>query len=185
MKYAVVGEKTGDGGLGSLQRGRPRLFYAHDSAETRRRTRQSPPREVVFLVDVSGSMRGEPTEKVKEAMRHFFRLSKPNDTVQVITFAGSTNKLFEKPVQATEENVGPRPSLHTTDSRRRRNGDAQGDQDGAQRAGSPGTGAHCRDAHGWLHRQRVGDYCRGRQARRRPNSILGNRHRFVAQPFFD
>ena len=49
---------------------------------------KAPPREVVFLVDVSGSMRGHPTEKVREAMRHFFRLSKPNDTVQVITFAG-------------------------------------------------------------------------------------------------
>ena len=38
-------------------------------------------------------------------MRHFFQLSKPNDTFQVITFANQANSLFEKPVSATEANI--------------------------------------------------------------------------------
>ena len=50
-------------------------------------------------------MRGEPTQKVKETMHHFLRLTKPNDTVQVITFASRANKLFEKSVPATQANI--------------------------------------------------------------------------------
>ena len=58
------------------------------------RLAQTPPREIVFLIDVSGSMRGEPTAKVHQAMRQFLRRCKDQDTVQVITFAGQAAKLF-------------------------------------------------------------------------------------------
>ena len=112
MKYAVVGEKPEMAVLAHSKGADQGYFMLMIQPKLDAELAKAPPREVVFLIDVSGSMRGEPTEKVKEAMRHFFRLSKPNDTVQVITFAGSANKLFEKPVQATEENVGR--ALHFT-----------------------------------------------------------------------
>ena len=105
MKYAVVGEKPEMAVLAHSKGADQGYFMLMIQPKLDAELAKAPPREVVFLVDVSGSMRGHPTEKVKEAMRHFFRLSKPNDTVQVIAFAGSANKLFERPVPATEENV--------------------------------------------------------------------------------
>ena len=65
----------------------------------------SPPREIVFLVDVSGSMSGQPTAKCIQAMQEFLKLCKGEDTVQVITFANDSHKLFEKPVPVNEENI--------------------------------------------------------------------------------
>lgn len=63
------------------------------------------PREIIFTIDVSGSMQNEPTEKVKEIMRKFLALSRPTDTIQVVTFSDSASKLFDKPVPATPEHV--------------------------------------------------------------------------------
>ena len=105
MKYAVVGEKPEMAVLAHSKGRDQGYFMLMIQPKLDAELAKAPPREVVFLVDVSGSMGGEPTEKVKEAMRHFFRLSKPNDTVQVITFAGNANKLFERPVAATQNNV--------------------------------------------------------------------------------
>ena len=105
MKYAVIGEKPEMAVLAHSKGRDQGYFMLMIQPKLDAELAKAPPREVVFLVDVSGSMGGHPTEKVKEAMRHFFRLSKPNDTVQVITFAGYANKLFERPVAATKENV--------------------------------------------------------------------------------
>jgi len=66
---------------------------------------QAPPREICFLIDVSGSMMGQPIEKVRQTMREFFRLSKPADTIQVVTFASQAAELFPRYVPATPENV--------------------------------------------------------------------------------
>jgi Ca-activated chloride channel homolog len=70
------------------------------------RLTKSPPREMVFLVDVSGSMSGLPTAKVIDAMQNMLKLCRPIDTVQVVTFAGDAHKLFEKPVAVNPANIG-------------------------------------------------------------------------------
>lgn len=70
------------------------------------RLTKSPPREIVFLVDVSGSMSGEPTAKVVEAMQSMLKLCRPIDTVQVVTFANAAAKLFEKPLPVNAANIG-------------------------------------------------------------------------------
>ncbi len=105
MKYAVVGKKPEMAVLAhsnGLQQG---YFMLMIQPKLDAELAEAPPREIVFLVDISGSMRGEPTQKVKETMHHFLRLTKPNDTVQVITFASRANKLFEKSVPATQANI--------------------------------------------------------------------------------
>ena len=105
MKYAVVGEKPEMAVLAHSKGTDQGYFMLMIQPKFDARLAEAPPRELVFLVDVSGSMYGKPTDKVKEAMRHFFRLSKPNDTVQVITFFNRAEKLFERPVPATQENI--------------------------------------------------------------------------------
>ena len=105
MKYAVVGEKPEMAVLAHSNEPEQGYFMLMIQPKLDAELTKAPPREIVFLVDVSGSMRGEPTQKVKETMHHFLRRTKRNDTVQVITFAGSAYKLFDKSVPATQDNI--------------------------------------------------------------------------------
>ncbi len=63
-----------------------------------------PPRELVFVLDTSGSMSGFPIEKAKEVMSKAISAMRPQDTFNVITFAGSTRVLWSAPRPATEQN---------------------------------------------------------------------------------
>ncbi|MBX7218330.1 MAG: TonB family protein [Blastocatellia bacterium] len=63
------------------------------------------PKELVFVLDTSGSMEGFPIEKAKECMTLALNNLYPSDTFNLITFAGDTQVLFPKPVPATPENL--------------------------------------------------------------------------------
>ncbi|HEX8367107.1 MAG TPA: TonB family protein [Pyrinomonadaceae bacterium] len=63
------------------------------------------PKEIVFVLDTSGSMSGFPIEKAKESMKLALDGLNPQDTFNLITFAGDTAVLFDKPVPATAENL--------------------------------------------------------------------------------
>ncbi|HEX8921516.1 MAG TPA: VIT and VWA domain-containing protein, partial [Pyrinomonadaceae bacterium] len=63
------------------------------------------PKEIVFVLDTSGSMQGFPIEKAKEAMKLALDGLHPQDTFNLITFAGDTHILFPQPVPATKENM--------------------------------------------------------------------------------
>jgi Ca-activated chloride channel family protein len=63
------------------------------------------PKELVFVLDTSGSMSGFPIEKAKETMKLALDALYPGDTFNLITFAGDTRILFPEPVLATPENL--------------------------------------------------------------------------------
>lgn len=63
------------------------------------------PKELVFVLDTSGSMSGFPIEKAKETMKLALDSLYPADTFNLITFAGDTRILFPEPVPATGENL--------------------------------------------------------------------------------
>ena len=63
------------------------------------------PREIVFVLDTSGSMSGFPVEKAKETMKLALDNLNPQDTFNLITFAGDTHILFPEPVAPTPENM--------------------------------------------------------------------------------
>ena len=63
------------------------------------------PKELVFVLDTSGSMSGFPIEKAKETMKLALDSLYPADTFNLITFAGDTNILFPQPVAATPANL--------------------------------------------------------------------------------
>jgi Ca-activated chloride channel family protein len=63
------------------------------------------PKELVFVLDTSGSMTGFPIEKAKETMRLALDGLNPRDTFNLITFSGDTHVLFPAPVPATAENL--------------------------------------------------------------------------------
>ncbi|MGK7873624.1 MAG: VIT domain-containing protein [Xenococcaceae cyanobacterium] len=62
------------------------------------------PKDVVFLIDTSGSQGGFPIEQSKELMRQFINGLNPKDTFTIIDFASTTTKLSPKPLPNTQEN---------------------------------------------------------------------------------
>jgi Ca-activated chloride channel family protein len=63
------------------------------------------PKELVFVLDTSGSMSGFPIEKAKETMKLALDSLYPADTFNLITFAGDTHVLFPEPVPANPDNL--------------------------------------------------------------------------------
>lgn len=62
------------------------------------------PKDVVFLMDTSGSQRGAAIAQSKELMRQFISGLNDDDTFNIIDFASSTKKLADKPLANTREN---------------------------------------------------------------------------------
>lgn len=62
------------------------------------------PRELIFVMDTSGSMSGFPIAKSKELMNKLIESMLPDDTFNLITFAGHTSILWNKPRPNTPEN---------------------------------------------------------------------------------
>ncbi len=62
-------------------------------------------KELVFVLDTSGSMSGFPIEKGKELISRALDELYPGDTFNVITFSGDTQILFPEPVFPSAENI--------------------------------------------------------------------------------
>ncbi|MBN1608169.1 MAG: VWA domain-containing protein [Polyangiaceae bacterium] len=62
-------------------------------------------REMIFVVDVSGSMSGVPLGMCREAMREAIGGLRPVDTFNIYTFAGATQAAFDRPRPANDANV--------------------------------------------------------------------------------
>jgi len=91
MTDAVLTHRDTRGGFFSLILQPPARVTAEDTT----------PKELVFVLDTSGSMTGFPIEKAKETMRLALAGLYPRDTFNLITFAGDTAILFPRPVPAT------------------------------------------------------------------------------------
>ncbi|MGD9642083.1 MAG: VIT domain-containing protein [Elusimicrobiales bacterium] len=63
------------------------------------------PKELVFALDVSGSMRGQPLEAAKELALRCLEGMNPDDTFQVFSFASGNRLHFERPLANTPANV--------------------------------------------------------------------------------
>ena len=67
--------------------------------------RSKVPREIVFVIDTSGSQMGFPLEKSKKLADEALNHLNANDTFNIITFAGNTQILFPEPVAPTPANM--------------------------------------------------------------------------------
>lgn len=61
------------------------------------------PKEMVFVIDRSGSQMGAPLDKAKETMRWALDHMNPSDTFQVVDFGSTSNVLFPAPQPASPE----------------------------------------------------------------------------------
>lgn len=64
-----------------------------------------PPREYIFIVDVSGSMNGFPLNVSKELLRDLIGNLGPADKFNVVLFAASARVLSDRSLQANGENI--------------------------------------------------------------------------------
>jgi Ca-activated chloride channel family protein len=83
---------------------RGRFFTLILQPPRRVEARQAVPKEMIFVIDRSGSMGGFPIEKAKETMRLAIEHMNPDDTFNLLSFSGGTGHCFEKPVPNTAEN---------------------------------------------------------------------------------
>ena len=99
LKYGVAGRRVEDAVLTHTG-----YFTLLLQPPDRVQPEEIAPKELVFVLDTSGSMSGFPIEKAKEAMGLALDGLHPRDTFNLITFAGDTHILFPNPVPATPEN---------------------------------------------------------------------------------
>ncbi len=66
---------------------------------------QIPPREYIFIVDVSGSMHGFPLNISKKLLKDLIGNLRPTDTFNVLLFAGSSHLMSEHSLPATPQNI--------------------------------------------------------------------------------
>ena len=63
------------------------------------------PRQLIFVVDTSGSMWGFPLGMAKKTVQRALDNLRKDETFNLITFSGDTRILFPEPVPATPENI--------------------------------------------------------------------------------
>jgi Ca-activated chloride channel family protein len=100
LRYRVAGDRVKSGFLTHRKDGKG---YATFILIPPRRVTpaQAAPKELVFVVDRSGSQSGLPLLKAKETMLWAIDHLNPNDTFQIVSFSNGVEQLFAQPQLAT------------------------------------------------------------------------------------
>jgi Ca-activated chloride channel family protein len=103
LRYQVAGKQTQTTVLTqSDERGGHFAVYLIPALEYA--TDQIVPKDVVFLIDTSGSQQGMPLMQCQELMRRFIQGLNPADTFSIIDFANTTQQLSAVPLANTPQN---------------------------------------------------------------------------------
>lgn len=104
LRYRLQGQQVETGLL--LYPGEDESFFLLMVQPPQRvELQQIPPREYVFVLDVSGSMHGFPLDTAKVLMTELIGGLRPIDRFNVILFSGGSRLLAPESLSATEENV--------------------------------------------------------------------------------
>jgi Ca-activated chloride channel family protein len=104
LQYRLAGNQITSGLL--LFQGEDENFFLYMAQPPERVTNEDiPPREYIFVVDVSGSMDGFPLNTSKQLLKDLIGKLRPTDLFNVILFAGDSTALSDKSLQANQENL--------------------------------------------------------------------------------
>ncbi len=104
LEYRLAGNKIQSGLM--LYEGEEENFFTLMVQPPKTiKTGEIPPREYIFVMDVSGSMNGFPLSVSKKLMRNLIANLKPTDKFNVLLFAGASAVLAEESLHATPENL--------------------------------------------------------------------------------
>jgi Ca-activated chloride channel family protein len=104
LQYRLAGGQI-ESGLLLYEHEDENYFLAMVQPPQRPQLSDIPPREYIFIVDVSGSMNGYPLEVSKKLLRNLIVNLRPTDRFNVVLFAGTSAQLHEESVLATEQNI--------------------------------------------------------------------------------
>ncbi|MCK9398365.1 MAG: TonB family protein [Bacteroidales bacterium] len=104
LKYRLAGQKIETGVL-LFQGDKENFFLAMVQPPDRVSPEMIPPREYIFIMDVSGSMNGYPIDISKKLLTDLISGLKPTDRFNVILFAGGSEIMAEKSLPAVKENL--------------------------------------------------------------------------------
>lgn len=100
LSYTTAGQDISDALLTHTDE-RGKFFTLILQPPARVKPEQIVPREVIFVIDSSGSMHGFPIDTAKQAMKLCIDNLQPDDTFNLITFSGNTSFCFPQPVANT------------------------------------------------------------------------------------
>ena len=104
LHYRLAGNQITSGLL--LFQGEDENFFLYMAQPPARvATEDIPPREYIFVVDVSGSMSGFPLETSKRLFTDLIGQLRPTDYFNIVLFAGDSTVLSENSLQANKENL--------------------------------------------------------------------------------
>lgn len=111
LRYRLAGDDIGSGlllfpGTKRSGAGEPENFFLMMVQPPRRPAQELiPPREYVFIIDVSGSMHGFPLDTTKALMRDLIGRLRKTDRFNVMLFSGGSALFADTSVDATKDNV--------------------------------------------------------------------------------
>lgn len=103
LRYQIAGENTRATVLTQADQ-QGGHFAVYLLPAIRYTSNQIIPKDVIFLMDTSGSQQGKPLQQSKALMKQFIEGLNPQDTFNIIDFANTTNALSETPLTNTPEN---------------------------------------------------------------------------------
>lgn len=98
LQYETSGTAIEDGVLTHAQSSGNGYFTLILQPPRRPQVSQITPKEMVFVIDSSGSQMGWPIEKAKETMKYCIENMNPGDTFQLLSFANDVTPCFNRPV---------------------------------------------------------------------------------------
>ncbi|MFC1834957.1 VIT domain-containing protein [Thermodesulfobacteriota bacterium] len=102
LKYEVAGDKV-KSGLLSHKEGKNGYVAVIMIPPKRVKPAQIAPKEMIFVIDCSGSQTGKPLQKAKETMKYVIENMNPDDTFNIIDFNVGARALFSEPKKNTPE----------------------------------------------------------------------------------
>jgi Ca-activated chloride channel family protein len=104
LKYQLAGGEV-QSGLLLFEAEKEKFFLLLLQPPKRVNVNQTPPREYIFIVDVSGSMYGFPLDISKKLLRDLIGNLRPIDRFNMLLFAGGSSLISEHSLPATSENI--------------------------------------------------------------------------------
>ena len=104
VRYRLAGDQIASGLL--LFQGGDENFFLYMAQPPQRVAAEAlPPREYIFVVDVSGSMDGFPLNTSKRLLRNLIGKLRPTDLFNVVLFAGDSTVLSPQSLPANQANI--------------------------------------------------------------------------------
>ena len=104
LRYRLAGGKI-ESGLLLFKGETENFFLLMVQPPERVQVEQIPPRDYVFIMDVSGSMMGFPISVSKQLLRDLIMNLRPTDTFNVLLFSGGSAVMSDEPIPAIPENL--------------------------------------------------------------------------------